>query len=73
MWKKIFLHLYHRNLMMAGCVGDMPPKNTMNSQLRNKKGNLNKEPCGFTGACYSKRKRGGNTNDENCDILPERK
>ena len=51
----------------------MPPKNTMNSQLRNKKGNLNKEPCGFTGACYSKRKRGGNTNDENCNILPERK
>lgn len=52
----------------------MPPlKNTMNSQLRNKKGNLNKEPCGFTRACYSKRKRGGNTNDENCDILPERK
>ena len=37
-----------------------PLKNTMNSQLRNKKGNLNKEPCGFTGACYSKRKRGGN-------------
>ena len=42
-----------------GYVGDMPLKNTVDSQLRNKKGNLYKKPCSFTGVYYSKRKRVG--------------
>jgi len=37
----------------------MPLKNTVDSQLRNKKGNLYKKPCSFTGVYYSKRKRVG--------------
>ena len=54
-----------------GYVGDMPLKNTVDSQLRNKKGNLYKNHCSFTGVYYSKRK-GWEYHDKIADILPKR-
>ena len=67
-----FFHRYHKNEKENWGMSVQSLKNTMNSQLRNKKGNLYIEPCPFYPGNDMLKEKGREINDKNCNSLPER-